>query len=54
MDAANHAAADIGLLGKKIKIDGVVTDAVGRFSSREIAGANPKVAPKVLENVPLR
>ena len=47
----NHAAADIGLLGKKIKIDGVVTDAVDVFLKGD-AGANPKVAPKVLENVP--
>ena len=47
----NHAAADIGLLGKKIKIDGVVTDAVDVFFKGD-AGANPKVAPKLLENVP--
>ena len=47
----NHAAADIGLLGKRIKIDGVVTDAVDVFLKGD-AGANPKVAPKVLENVP--
>ena len=47
----NHAAADIGLLGKKIKIDGVITDAVDVFLKGN-AGANPKVAPKVLENVP--
>ena len=47
----NHAAADIGLLGKKIKIDGVVTDAVDMFLKGD-ASANPKVAPKVLENVP--
>lgn len=47
----NHAAADIGLLGKKIKIDGVITDAVDVFLKGD-ASANPKVAPKVLENVP--
>ena len=47
----NHAAADIGLLGKKTKIDGVVTDAVDVFLKGD-AGANPKIAPKVLENVP--
>ena len=47
----NHAAADIGLLGKKIKIDGVVTDAVDVFFKGN-AGANPKIAPKLLENVP--
>ena len=47
----NHAAADIGLLGKKVKIDGVVTDAVDVFFKGD-AGANPKIAPKLLENVP--
>lgn len=47
----NHAAADIGLLGKKVKIDGVVTDAVDVFVKGD-ASANPKVAPKLLENVP--
>lgn len=47
----NHAAADIGLLGKKVKIDGVVTDAVDVFFKGD-AGANAKVAPKLLENVP--
>ncbi|RKU16980.1 ferredoxin--nitrite reductase [Candidatus Poribacteria bacterium] len=47
----NHAAADIGLLGKKVKIDGIVTDAVDVFLKGD-ASANPKVAPKVLENVP--
>ena len=47
----NHAAADIGLLGKKIKIDGVLTDAVDVFLKGD-ASANPKVAPKLLENVP--
>ena len=47
----NHAAADIGLLGKKVKIDGVVTDAVDVFFKGN-AGATPKIAPKLLENVP--
>ena len=47
----NHAAADIGLLGKKTKINGVVTDAVDVFLKGD-ASANPKVAPKLLENVP--
>ena len=47
----NHAAADIGLLGKRIKIDGVVIDAVDVFFKGN-AGAHPKIAPKLLENVP--
>ena len=47
----NHAAADIGLLGKKTKIDGVITDAVDVFVKGD-SGPNPKVAPKLLENVP--
>ena len=47
----NHAAADIGLLGKKTKINGVVTEAVDVFLKGD-ASANPKVAPKLLENVP--
>ncbi len=47
----NHAAADIGLLGKKTKIDGVVTDAVDVFVKGD-SGPNSKVAPKLLENVP--
>lgn len=47
----NHAAADIGILGKKTKIDGVVTDAVDVFVKGD-AGPNPKIASKLLENVP--
>lgn len=47
----NHAAADIGLLGKKTKIDGVVTDAVDVFVKGD-AGPNPKIGAKLLENVP--
>ena len=47
----NHAAADIGLLGKKTKIDGVITDAVDVFVKGD-AGPNSKVATKLLENVP--
>ena len=47
----NHAAADIGLLGKKIKIAGVITDAVDVFVKGD-AGATPKIPPKLLENVP--
>jgi len=47
----NHTAADIGLLGKRSKIDGVVTDAVDVFVKGN-AGPNPKIATKLLENVP--
>ncbi len=47
----NHTAADIGLLGKRTKIDGVVTDAVDVFVKGN-AGPNPKIATKLLENVP--
>ncbi|MYF98108.1 ferredoxin--nitrite reductase [Candidatus Poribacteria bacterium] len=47
----NHAAADIGLLGKRTKIDGVITDAVDVFVKGD-AGPNPKLAAKLLENVP--
>lgn len=47
----NHTAADIGLLGKRTKIDGVVTDAVDVFVKGD-AGPNPKIATKLLENVP--
>ncbi len=47
----NHAAADIGLLGKRTKINGVVTDAVDVFVKGN-AGPNPKNATKLLENVP--
>ncbi len=47
----NHAAADIGLLGRKTKINGVVTDAVDVFVKGD-TGPNPKIAAKLLENVP--
>ncbi len=47
----NHTAADIGLLGKRVKIEGVVTDAVDVFVKGS-AGPNPKIATKLLENVP--
>lgn len=46
----NHMAADIGLLGKKTKINGVVTDAVDVFLKGD-SGPNPKTPPKLLENV---
>ncbi len=47
----NHAAADIGLLGKRTKINGVVTDAVDVFVGGK-TGPQPKTATKLLENVP--
>lgn len=47
----NHMAADIGLLGKKTKINGVITDAVDVFLKGD-SGPNPKTPPKLLENVP--
>lgn len=47
----NHAAADIGILGKRTKVNGVVTDAVDVFVKGS-AGLNPKIATRLLENVP--
>lgn len=47
----NHMAADIGLLGKKTKINGVITDAVDVFLKGD-SGSNPKTPPRLLENVP--
>ncbi|MCG9128494.1 ferredoxin--nitrite reductase [Candidatus Poribacteria bacterium] len=46
----NHMTADIGLLGKKTKVNGVVTDAVDVFLKGD-SGPNPKTPPKLLENV---
>lgn len=47
----NHLVADIGLLGKKAKINGEVVDAVDIFVGGR-AGPYPKHAVKLLENVP--
>ena len=47
----NHLVADIGLLGKKTKVDGEVVDAVDVFIGGR-SGPNPKAAIKVLEDVP--
>lgn len=47
----NHLVADIGLLGKKAKVDGQVVDAVDIFVGGR-AGPNPKLAIKLLEDVP--
>jgi len=47
----NHAAADIGLLGKNIKVNGNVIDAVDVFVGGR-SGPNAKPATKLLEDVP--
>lgn len=47
----NHLVADIGLLGKKAKVDGQVVDAVDVFIGGR-SGPNPKAAIKLLEDVP--
>ena len=47
----NHAVADIGLLGKNIKFNGQVVDAVDVFVGGR-SGPNPKHATGLLEDVP--
>lgn len=47
----NHLVADIGLLGKKAKIDGKVVDAVDVFVGGR-SGPDPKPALKIMEDVP--
>jgi ferredoxin-nitrite reductase len=47
----NHLVADIGLLGKKAKVDGKVVDAVDIFVGGR-SGPDPKLAVKVMEDVP--
>jgi ferredoxin-nitrite reductase len=47
----NHALADIGLLGKNVRIDGRVVDAVDVFIGGK-TGANAKAGTKILEDVP--
>jgi ferredoxin-nitrite reductase len=47
----NHAAADIGLLGKNIRVNGHIVDAVDVFVGGR-TGPNSKAATKVLEDVP--
>jgi ferredoxin-nitrite reductase len=47
----NHLVADIGLLGKKAKVDGRVVDAVDVFVGGR-SGPDPKLAVKILEDVP--
>jgi ferredoxin-nitrite reductase len=47
----NHLVADIGLLGKRVKVDGEVVDAVDVYVGGR-SGPNPKIAVKILEDVP--
>ena len=47
----NHLVADIGLLGKRIKRGDEVVDAVDIFVGGR-AGPDPKLAVKIMENVP--
>ena len=47
----NHLVADVGFLGKKIKIKGEVVEAVDVFVGGR-SGPNPKPAIKLLEDVP--
>ena len=47
----NHLVADIGLLGKKTKIDGKVVDAVDIYVGGR-SGPDPKLAVKIMEDVP--
>ena len=47
----NHALADIGLLGKNIRVDGKLVDAVDVFIGGK-SGPNARAGTKVLEDVP--
>ncbi|HKN86826.1 MAG TPA: ferredoxin--nitrite reductase [Nitrospiraceae bacterium] len=47
----NHLVADIGLIGKKVKLDGRVVDAVDVYVGGR-SGPDPKLATKLLEDVP--
>jgi NAD(P)H-dependent nitrite reductase large subunit len=47
----NHATADIGLLGKNIRVDREVVDAVDVFVGGQ-SGPNAKPGAKILEDVP--
>lgn len=47
----NHLVADIGLLGKKAKVDGQVVDAVDIYVGGR-TGPDPKSAVKIMEDVP--
>jgi ferredoxin-nitrite reductase len=47
----NHLVADVGLLGKKIKVNGNVVDGVDVYVGGR-SGPDPKPALKILEDVP--
>jgi ferredoxin-nitrite reductase len=47
----NHVAADIGLLGKNVRINGEVVDAVDVFVGGK-TGSNARAGTKILEDVP--
>ena len=47
----NHLAADIGLLGKNVRIDGRIVEAVDVFVGGK-SGPNPRPGTKILEDVP--
>ena len=47
----NHAVADVGLLGKRVKVDGEVVDAVDIFVGGR-SGPSAKHAVKIMEDVP--
>jgi ferredoxin-nitrite reductase len=50
-DCGNHAAADIGLLGKNARIDGEIVDAVDILVGGK-SGPNATAGTKILEDVP--
>lgn len=47
----NHLVADVGLLGKKAKVDGRIVEAVDIFVGGR-SGVDPKPAVKIMEDVP--
>jgi ferredoxin-nitrite reductase len=47
----NHAAADIGLLGKNVRVNGEVVEAVDVFIGGK-SGPNARAGTKILEDVP--
>lgn len=47
----NHLVADVGLLGKKARIDGKVVEAVDIYVGGR-SGPDPKLAIKIMEDVP--
>ena len=47
----NHLVADVGLLGKKAKVEGKVVDAVDIYVGGR-SGVDPKLAVKIMEDVP--